>query len=652
MSSSLKRVGVGVALCVVLMLGILAVPALLVRADDVREAVKAEIRNATGFDPVLAGGVSVHPFPSSSASFFDVSLGDGEGPPPLKADRLVAQLRFLPLLMGRIEVAHITLVEPQILIELDADGQSNWSGLMTALLRTLKPGTRPASAVSFSEIRLVGGSALVRDHGREVTEVLSAVDLSLAWPAMSTSFAGTGQFVWRAEQVDVSLALSDFAAALAGDRSGIRLRVTSAPMKLAFDGNVSHRPSLRLEGALVADSASLREALHWAGRRTLPGGGLGRAAIKAQTSVVGNVVSFTGLNLDLDGNVAEGAITLTTGSRPSLQGTLATKDLNLTPYVSEVRLRSNHDRHWNRTPITLDGLSSVDFDLRLSASRITLGDSRAGNTAVGASLRNGHLALTIGESAAFGGVLKGSFSLGKLDTGAAIKAEVRFSDVDLESCLRSVLSLRRLEGRGDLALQFEARGDSIEGLTRSLNGGAQLTARQGAINGLNVEQLLRRLERRPLSGTGDFRAGRTPFEALAVDVRFEKGRATVEKVLLESNPVRLALGGSASVTSRQLDFKGVATLAPATAAEHAAFELPFVVRGSWEDPIMLPDVASLIQRSGAAAPLLDAVRSRSAREAARTAIEQITGSDSSKAPERERPTAPALAPQQHSSPID
>jgi AsmA protein len=55
------------------------------------------------------------------------------------------------------------------------------------------------------------------------------------------------------------------------------------------------------------------------------------------------------------------------------------------------------------------------------------------------------------------------------------------------------------------------------------------------------------------------------------------------------------------------------------------FELPFVVQGSWEDPIMLPDPEILIQRSGAAAPLLNALRDRRGRDAVRSAIERLTG---------------------------
>jgi AsmA protein len=69
------------------------------------------------------------------------------------------------------------------------------------------------------------------------------------------------------------------------------------------------------------------------------------------------------------------------------------------------------------------------------------------------------------------------------------------------------------------------------------------------------------------------------------------------------------------------------------------FELPFMVQGSWDDPIILPDPQSRIQRSGAAQPILDAVRSRTNRDSVRSAIERLTGA----APAQPSETAPALA---------
>src|SRR5262249_58755365 len=71
-----------------------------------------------------------------------------------------------------------------------------------------------------------------------------------------------------------------------------------------------------------------------------------------------------------------------------------------------------------------------------------------------------------------------------------------------------------------------------------------------------------------------------------------------------------------------------------------------MVQGPWDDPVMLPDPEILMQRSGAAAPLLDAVRNHGAPEAVRSAIERLTGSARSPSP----PSGPAPAPPPPPSP--
>src|SRR6202007_2476681 len=75
--------------------------------------------------------------------------------------------------------------------------------------------------------------------------------------------------------------LSDFVAALSGDRSGLKARLASAPLKLAFDGTVANRTSMMMEGTLTIDSASLRDALQWTGQAPPGSGGFGRFTLKA-----------------------------------------------------------------------------------------------------------------------------------------------------------------------------------------------------------------------------------------------------------------------------------------------------------------------------------------------------------------------------------
>ena len=624
-STGLKRLGIAIAAVVLASFTALGAMALLIPVDMVRDSTKAEIRNVTGLDLVLRGDVVVSLFPTGSVSFSDVALGD-RAKPVLAADRLTARLRFLPLFAGRIEIADVSLVRPHINVTFDRDSHSNWAGLIDGLARAVGPkANRPVNATSFTEIRITEGTISLDDAARGIKENFRNVELALAWPSISKSFAATGHVVWHDEPIESSVTLTDFAAALAGDRSGLKVRLSGAPVKLAFEGNWSAKPTLKIEGTLAADTPSLRDTLRWVGVRPPSGGGLGRFALKAKTSVSGGTIALSTVNVELDGNVAEGVLAFASDGRQTLQGTLAAEELDLTPYVSTVRLLTNNDRDWNRVPLAVDGLNSIDLDLRLSAARITLARAKLGRTAIAANLRGGKLLLTIGESRAFGGVLKGSMALSPSDAGAEFKSQLQFTDVDLEKCLGEIFQVRRLDGRGDIAVALDSSGNSVLGMTRGLNGTANLTGRQGSLVGWNVEQLLRRLERRPLSGTGDFRNGRTPYEKFAADFKIVDGIATVEHVSLEGSKVRLGLAGSASIPARDFDLHGVAALASTSADAPPAFELPFVVQGPWDDPILLPDTQSLLARSPVASPLLNAVRNRYTRDTVRSAIERLTG---------------------------
>jgi len=620
-ATGLKRLAIAIAAVVAAAFVTLVALSFLIPAASVRDAVAKEIYAVTGLDPVLRGDISVSLFPSGTVSFRNVLLGDDRtGEPAVIADELTAHLRYFPLLAGRIEIADVTLVRPTITVTFLPGGQSNWSGLMQSLARALEPD--PGRTASFSEIGIHDGSVVVHSHhaGKEVTDRLDGVEFQLAWPSISRSFGANGRFVWHDEPIEASFTLGDFLAALNGDRSGVKLRLASAPVKVAFDGAASDQPTLKVDGMLSLEAPSLRDAMRWTENSQLPFGGFGRFALRAQSSIVGGVVSLSGVNVELDGNTAEGVITLSTDHR-TVQGTLAADALDLTPYVSGIRLLTANERNWDQLPIALDGLADFDLDLRLSAASIKIATAQLGRTAVAANMRNGKLDLTIGESQAFGGIAKGSLGLASANGGVAATSHMQFVDVDLEDCLGQVFGIRKLAGRGNLVLNIEGSGSSVLAVTNTLNGTASLTAHGGALAGINVEQLLRRLERRPLSGNGDFRSGRTPFNQFALSLKIEQGNVSVESMHLDGPAVRLAVGGQVSVPTRDLDLKGVATLVSSATANE--FDLPFVVQGQWDDPIMLPDPQSLIRRSGAAAPLLDAIKARNAGSAVRAVIDKL-----------------------------
>jgi AsmA protein len=641
MAQGMKRLGMPIAAFLGVMLIGLVLTSWLINRDALRQAVEAQIRAVTGLDLAVKGTTEISVFPGSYVSFHNVGLKGATSDPALKVDVLTANLRLLPLLLQRFEISDVMMLRPQIRVVREANGDSNWTPFIETIARTMKPGAD--SQVSFSEIRIQDGLLTYRDAAGHASEKLEDLDLSLAWPSISRSFAATGQFDWRGARVDASISIGDFVAALSGDRSGLKARLASAPLKLAFDGSVANRTSAMMEGTLTIDSPSLRDALQWTGQPPPGAGGFGRFALKARANVVGASIALTNVNVELDGNVAEGVMTYANNGRQTLQATLAADALDFTPYISTFRLLAGGAHDWNRQMFDLNALSTTDLDMRLSAARVAIGPSRLGRTAFGANLRGGALALSVGEAQIYGGMANGSLAVARSGEGADVRAQFQFSDVDLQACAAEMFGVSKLSGRGNLNVQLSASGSSPFGLAQSLEGTAMLTGHDGAISGFNVEQLLKRLERRPLSGAGNFRNGATPYNNLTISVRVKDGLATADDVRIEGPAARVTLSGTASIPTREYDMKGTASLATAGSAA-SEFDLPFVVQGPWDDPLVFPDPESLIRRSPGAAPLLEAVKDKNLR----TLIERFTGG----LPKLPAPAADAEQPADAKAPAD
>jgi AsmA protein len=645
MAQGIKRLGISVAALIAVAVSGAFALSLTIDRSALCQAVEQQLRAATGLELVVDGDIGVEIFPRSTVVFEKVRLkseDDGGTDAALGVETLTANLRLLPLLLRRFEIADVVLSHPSIHVVRDADGRSNWMPFINSLTRRMKPGLD--DQVTFSEIRLQDGELSYRDDANQIKETITDIDLSLAWPSISRTFAAAGQFDWRGERIDGSITVADFIAALAGDRSGLKLRLAGPPIKVAFDGSIANKASLVLEGTLSADSASLRNALRWAGQEPPGAGGFGRFALKAKANLIGSSLALTNVNVELDKNVAEGVMTYTTAAgRQGLQATLAAGTIDVTPYLSTIRLLASGARDWNRQLFDLSTTNPVDLDMRLSAAKVAIGGSMLGRTALSATMRGGTLALSVGEAQVYGGVVQGTLGIARADAVADVKAQFQFTDVDLETCAADLLGIRNLSGRGNLSVALEARGASPFGLAQSLDGSALLTGHDGAITGFNVEQLLKRLERRPLSGGGNFRSGKTPFDKLTVAVRFADGIATADDIRIEGPTARIALTGTASVPAREYDLKGVASLAGGSAAK-PGFDLPFIVQGPWDDPLIFPDPESLIRRSPASAPLLDAVKDRKTRDTVRSVLERITGKKQDAEPPADPPTAAPAEP--------
>src|SRR5437899_3190545 len=156
MAQGMKRLAMPVAAVVGAAVLCLIATAWFLNRDALQKSVEAQIRAVTGLDLVIKGPIDISVFPASYVSFHDVGLkGGGTSDPALRVDVLTANLRLLPLLLRRFEIADVMMLRPNIHVVRDGNGVSNWTPFIQTIARTMKPGAE--NQISFSEIRIQDG---------------------------------------------------------------------------------------------------------------------------------------------------------------------------------------------------------------------------------------------------------------------------------------------------------------------------------------------------------------------------------------------------------------------------------------------------------------------------------------------------------------
>src|SRR5258707_9677559 len=138
MAQGMKRLGMPIAAFLGLALIGLIGTSWFLNRDALRQAVEAQIRAVTGLDLVITGAIDVSVFPGSYVSFHDVGLkGGGTIDPALQVDVLTANLRLLPLLLRRFEIADVMMLRPHIRVVRDGHGGGNWTPFLQANVAAL-----------------------------------------------------------------------------------------------------------------------------------------------------------------------------------------------------------------------------------------------------------------------------------------------------------------------------------------------------------------------------------------------------------------------------------------------------------------------------------------------------------------------------------
>ena len=263
-----------VLLVVALVAAVLVGPS-FVDWNQYKSEITAEAKKATGRELTIAGDVSLALLPSPALSAERVSLANIEGgsqPEMLALDALKIQVAFLPLLGGRIQVQSVSLVEPQILLEVLPDGRANWdfeaemaeAAESEAETQATSEGeSEPDGAagedftVRVDNFEIERGVLIYRDALSGQEERLDEIDARIVAESLRGPFAVEGELTTRGTRTRIEATVGQLPDAGA-TTFNVTLGLPNAATEVTMAGTLSRHPeSFELRGKLKGEGENL-----------------------------------------------------------------------------------------------------------------------------------------------------------------------------------------------------------------------------------------------------------------------------------------------------------------------------------------------------------------------------------------------------------
>ena len=244
-----RMLWIGAGLLALLVAALVAIPS-LIDANAYKPQIIAQMKRATGRDVTIEGPIRLSLLPVPGVSFDGLrvsNVSDSKSPNMVEAKSVSVTLSLLGLLTGELRPAEVTLVEPRIVLEIDASGRPNW----------LFPTTPDASVVSLPRLVIEHGAITFTDARSGLSIVAAKAEFRASAGSVDGPFSLTGEA--NVNDVPTSFNLAAGAKSAAnGVGHTIDATLQAAGGRLSFAGTASEfSPNARLTGRASASADNL-----------------------------------------------------------------------------------------------------------------------------------------------------------------------------------------------------------------------------------------------------------------------------------------------------------------------------------------------------------------------------------------------------------
>jgi AsmA protein len=336
---------------------------------------------------------------------------------------------------------------------------------------------------------------------------------------------------------------------------------------------------------------------------------------KAEVRLNGSVIMINGLSGMIGDGVFNGWASVDVSSKPLVKLDLDFQRLDIAIAANAAGSQNSQispqpasqpaTPSWSNATIELVGLNYLDAQVRLSAAELNVGQAHFAPAEIDSTLVSGVLKCGILNLGAYGGQANGEIGI---DVSAATPTYAFRGDlvgVRALPLLRSAAGFDKLDGKLQAKFAVRAAGQSQRAIMSNLAGTVFTNFQDGAIQGLNVAQMIRSLTSSTLSGWQESREQATDLAQLSASFRIDKGRATTTDLNLVGPLVRMTGAGTIDLGTRMMAFRVEPKLVMTAegqgrASDPVGFGIPVMIEGPWAEPHIYPEMAGMLDNPDAA----------------------------------------------------
>jgi uncharacterized protein involved in outer membrane biogenesis len=247
----------GGGIVALLVAALVALPA-LIDVNSYKPLIVSQVKTATGRDLVIDGPISLSLLPTPTVSVTGVKFFNAPGSKNanmVEVKSVTVQPSLLALLGGSIEVSEVTLVDPKIVLEINAEGKPNWE--FTPSVAEAKPAAAKPSTprpLSLGRLTIDNGTLIFSDSKAGLSVVADKANFTASVGSIDGPYSLAGDASINGAPLRLDLAVG--ARGSKGHTADLALQAGGG--KLGFKGTLSELgAAAKVSGVASASAESL-----------------------------------------------------------------------------------------------------------------------------------------------------------------------------------------------------------------------------------------------------------------------------------------------------------------------------------------------------------------------------------------------------------